>query len=100
MSTAGYSGTPLAQKLGLNEGAPLWASGMPASVKTKLDAQARPHYLARPAKALAAAHVFHTGAAKLAADLEMLRAKLAPDGTVWGRGQKRRPRSRPTSPKM
>ena len=56
---------------------------MPASVKAKLDARARPHYLARPAKALAAAHVFHTGAAKLAADLETLRSKLAPDGMVW-----------------
>lgn len=83
MATAGYSGTPLAKKLGLREGAPLWASGMPASVKAELDRQASPRYLARPAKALAAAHIFHTEAAKLAAELEGLRTKLAPDGQVW-----------------
>ncbi len=80
---AGYSGTPLAKKLGFKEGAPLWASGMPVSVKAVLDAEASPRYLARPTKALAAAHIFHTKAAKLAAELEGLRAKLAPDGMVW-----------------
>ena len=83
MMPAGYSGTPLAKKLGLKEGAPLWASGMPASIKAELDAQARPRYLARPTKALAAAHIFHTRAAKLGADLEALRGKLAPDGMIW-----------------
>lgn len=81
--SAGYSATPLAKKLGLTAGAPLWASGMPASVKAELDAQAQPRYLARPTKALAAAHIFHTNAAKLKADLENLRPKLAPDGQIW-----------------
>ena len=80
---AGYSGTPLAKKLGFQPGAPLWASGMPASVKAVLDAEAGPRYLARPTKALAAAHIFHTKAAKLSAELESLRGKLAPDGMVW-----------------
>lgn len=83
MPAAGYSGTPLAKKLGLKEGAPLWASGMPASVKAELDKQACPRYLARPTKALASAHIFHTEAAKLAAELERLRTKLATDGQVW-----------------
>ena len=81
--SAGYSGTPLAKKLGLKPGEPLWASGMPASVKAVLDREAGPRYLGHPTKALAAAHVFHTNAAKLAAELEGLRAKLAPDGMVW-----------------
>ncbi|PZO54799.1 MAG: hypothetical protein DCF16_04245 [Alphaproteobacteria bacterium] len=79
----GYSGTPLAKKLGLAPGAPLWASGMPASVKAVLDAEAGPRYLSRPTKALAAAHIFHVSKAKLVAELEGLRAKLAPDGMVW-----------------
>ncbi len=83
MSSAGYSGTPLAKKLGLKPGEPLWASGMPASVKAVLDREAGPRYLARPTKALASAHIFHTRAAKLMAELEGLRAKLAPDGMVW-----------------
>ena len=83
MASAGYSRTPLAKKLGFKPVEPLWASGMPASVKAELDAQAKPRYLARPTKALAAAHIFHTKAAKLAADLEALRPKLAPDGMIW-----------------
>ncbi len=69
MAQAGYSGTPLAKKLGFKPGEPLWASGMPASVKKVLDKEAGPRYLARPTKALAAAHIFHTSAAKLEADL-------------------------------
>jgi len=61
----------------------LWASGMPASVKKELDRQVQPRYLARPTKALGSAHIFHTKAAKLRAELEGLRGKLAPDGQVW-----------------
>jgi hypothetical protein len=81
--SAGYSGTPLAKKLGFKPGDPLWAPGMPDSVKADLDRQARPRYLARPTKTLAAAHIFHTRAARLEADLEALRGKLAPDGMIW-----------------
>lgn len=80
---AGYSGTPLAKKLGFKDGAPLWASGMPASVKKDLDTQVGPRYLACPTKALANAHIFHTSAKKLEAELEGLRGKLAPTGQVW-----------------
>ncbi len=83
MPAAGYSGTPLAKKLGFKPGEPLWAAGMPASVKAELDREAQPRYLARPTKALAAAHIFHTKAAQLEADLESLRPKLAPAGMVW-----------------
>ena len=83
MAQAGYSGTPLAKKLGFKPGEPLWASGMPASVKKTLDKEAGPRYLARPTKALAAAHIFHASAKQLAAELESLRGKLAPDGMVW-----------------
>ena len=83
MSAAGYSETPLAKKLGFKPGELLWASGMPASVKQMLDAEAHPRYLARPTKVLAAAHIFHTSAKQLEAELEALRLKLAPDGMVW-----------------
>jgi len=81
--SAGYSGTPLAKKLGFKPGEPLWARGMPASVKKELDREVEPHYLVRPTKALAAAHVFHAQKAKLETDLQALRDKLAPDGMVW-----------------
>lgn len=80
---AGYSGTPLAKKLGLKDGAPLYAAGMPASVKAEIKTNVCPHYLARAGKDLGAAHVFHTKAAKLGADLKKLRPLLAPDGQVW-----------------
>ena len=83
MPAAGYSGTPLTKKLGFKPGEPLWASGMPVSVKKVIDKEAGPRYLARPTKALAAAHIFHTNAAKLEAELEGLRTKLTPDGMIW-----------------
>jgi hypothetical protein len=83
MAAAAYSGTPLAKKLGFKAGEPLWASGMPQSVKRVLDEQAGPRYLARPTKALGAAHIFHTQAKALAAELEGLRGKLTADGMVW-----------------
>lgn len=83
MPRAGYSGTPLAKKLGFKPGEPLWASGMPAAVRKVIDREAGPRYLARPTKSLAAAHIFHTSAAELRADLENLRGKLAADGMIW-----------------
>lgn len=80
---AGYSGTPLAKKLGLKDGTPLWVKGMPESVRAEIEATARPRYLARLTKALAAAHLFHVGAARLEADLIRLRPLLATDGMIW-----------------
>jgi hypothetical protein len=80
---AGYSGTPLAKKLGFTEDAPVWSKGMPESVQAEIEATACPRYLARPVKALPAAHLFHTSAAKLTDDLTKLRPLLASDGMVW-----------------
>jgi hypothetical protein len=80
---AGYSGAPLGKKLGFRAGEPLWAKGMPDSVRAEIEETARPRYLARATKELPAAHLFHTKAAKLASDLESLRPKLAADGMVW-----------------
>jgi hypothetical protein len=56
---------------------------MPASVKAEILASARPKFAAKPAKGQAAAHVFHTSAAKLAAELKKLRPLIAADGMVW-----------------
>ena len=80
---AGYSGTPLAKKLGFAEGGPVWVKGMPESVRAEIEATACPRYLARPGKGLPAAHLFHTSADKLDADLTKLRPLLAPSGMVW-----------------
>jgi len=81
--TAGYSGTPLARKLGFAAGAPLWAKGMPDSVRAEIEALVHPRFLARPAKGLSAALIFHTKAVQLEADLAKLRPLLAPNGMVW-----------------
>jgi hypothetical protein len=80
---AGYSGTPLARKLGLKNGTPLWARAMPASVRAEIEQEIRPRFVAKPGKDLAVAHIFHTQATKLAADLKTLRPLLAPGGQVW-----------------
>ena len=80
---AGYSGPPLAKKLGFTDGVSVYAAGMPASVKAEISAGAKAKFVAKPGKAQAAAHVFHTNAAKLAAELKKLRPLMAPDGMVW-----------------
>jgi hypothetical protein len=73
----------LAKKLGFTEGAPVWSKGMPESVQAEIEATACPRYLARPVKALPAAHLFHTTDGKLTDDLTKLRPLLASDGMVW-----------------
>ena len=80
---AGYSGTPLAKKLGVTEGLALWAPGLPASVRAEIETVACPHYLARPGKALPAALLFHVSTSALGKDLERMRPLLAPAGMVW-----------------
>ncbi len=80
---AGYSGTPLAKKLGFGDGLAVYAAAMPASVKAEIKATAKPKFAAKPAKGQPAAHVFHVSAAKLGTELKALRKLLAPDGMVW-----------------
>ena len=80
---AGYSGTPLAKKLGLVDGTHVYSRGMPGSVKAEIERTASPRFLARAAKGLGAAHLFHTRAADLEADLKRLRKLLAPNGLLW-----------------
>lgn len=79
----GYSGTPLAKKLGFGDGASVYAVGMPASVKAEINQTAKPKFAAKPAKGQAAAHVFATQAKALEAELKTLRPLIAPDGQIW-----------------
>src|SRR5689334_23411945 len=80
---AGYSGTPLAKKLGYTGGTTVFAVGMPASVRAEISQTAKPKFAAKPAKGQPAAHLFVTQAKKLEAELKRLRSLLAPDGMVW-----------------
>lgn len=79
----GYSGTPLAKKLGFGDGISVYAVGLPSSVKAEIAETAKPKFVAKAAKGQAAAHVFATEAKALEAELKKLRSLLAPDGMVW-----------------
>lgn len=80
---AGYSGTPLAKKLGFGDGLGVYAAGMPASVKAEILGAAKPKFATKPTQSQAAAHIFHTSAVKLEAELKALRKLIAADGMVW-----------------
>jgi len=82
--TAGYSGTPLAKKLGINEGSRLFLSGAPKNylqlvaplpkgvkVVPRIDAKTD------------IVHVFSTERARLKAALQDSLAKLKKDGSIW-----------------
>lgn len=82
--TAGYSGTPLAQKLGLKPGMRAWFQGMPDSVRSEIDRDA-PQFerLDQPDPPVELAHIFLTGCAALDCELRMLLPLIARDGAIW-----------------
>ena len=79
---AGYSGTPLATKLGLKPGQRVWRCGMPGSVAEEIG-DTGAILLDRAEAGLEIAHIFKTERAALADDLAALRRLLAPAGFVW-----------------
>jgi hypothetical protein len=78
----GYSGTPLATKLGLKPGQRVWRDGMPGSVADEIG-DTGAILLDGPEAGLDVAHIFKTDRAALADDLAALRRLLAPAGFVW-----------------
>lgn len=82
--TAGYSGRPLAAKLGLRPGQRAFARGMPASVAAEIAAELPAFdFAAEPAEGLDIAHIFTASRADLEAELARLRPLLAPAGMIW-----------------
>ncbi|THD35330.1 MAG: DUF3052 family protein [Sphingomonas sp.] len=82
--TAGYSGTPLAKKLGLKPGMRAWFAGMPASVRGEIDPTAIGLVEQDSSTVgLDAAHIFVTGCADLERQLAMLRNLIQPAGQIW-----------------
>ena len=82
--TEGYSGTPLAKKLGFNDGMRVWFDGMPDSVRAEIEAAEL--VLSEqevPAAGTDAAHIFVTERADMEAKLELLRPLLQPAGFIW-----------------
>jgi hypothetical protein len=82
METAGYSGTPLAKKLGLKPGMTAWFHAMPDSVWREIGRVPLAEQPG-PIGGLDVAHVFVTERAGLTKLLEQLRHTIAADGMVW-----------------
>ncbi|HEY1501117.1 MAG TPA: DUF3052 domain-containing protein [Acidobacteriaceae bacterium] len=81
---AGYSGTPLAKKLGVKDGQLTWWLKMPATVAAEIaQSGVQPKLVKTPKAGLEMAHVFVTRKAELAEHLGWLRGVLAQDGIVW-----------------
>ncbi len=81
---AGYSGTPLAKKLGLKPGSTIHTIGAPAEYATllkPLPADVRFQAIAGAASAII--HVFATRRELLAAQPAGLRKTTAPDAAIW-----------------
>jgi len=82
--TAGFSGTPLAQKLGLEPAMRAWFCGMPDSVRADIERDAPPfERLDSPEPPVDLAHIFVTSCAVLDCELRMLLPLIARDGTIW-----------------
>ena len=82
--TAGYSGTPLVQKLGLKPGMRAWFSAMPQSVRDEiglLDAEMIEE--AEAVQGLDTAHIFVTERVEMHRILADLRDLIQPAGQVW-----------------
>jgi len=80
----GYSGTPLAKKLGLKPGQRAWFADMPDSVRAEIDPAAIGLILlAEPEAGMDVAHIFVTTRADLERHVAELRDRLSPDGMLW-----------------
>jgi hypothetical protein len=81
---AGYSGTPLAKKLGIKDRSTVYAVGPPADYRTILaplpDAV---RFTSKPDTSTDIAHVFATRRVDMSRTLKDLRKKLRADATVW-----------------
>jgi len=77
----GYSGTPLAKKLGYVPGMRVWFHDMPESVRAEIDVpiDAQPGASA----GLQAAHIFVTERAELERFVNALRHLIATGGFIW-----------------
>jgi hypothetical protein len=82
--TAGYSGTPLAQKLSLKDGMRTWWEDMPDSVRAEIEGGGVAlNLLSAPVGPIDAAHIFVTSRADMEARLRALHPLLAPAGFIW-----------------
>lgn len=82
--TAGYSGTPLANKLSLKNGMRVWWDQMPPSVRAEIAAEGfQLQLLNNPEPPIDAAHIFVTERAVLVSRLHELIPLLGPSAFIW-----------------
>ena len=82
--TTAYSPTPLAQKLGLQDGMRVWFDGMPDSVRAEIASAGL--FLSEesvPTAGTHAAHIFVRQRAEMEQRLALLRDLIDPAGFVW-----------------
>ena len=82
--TTGYSGTPLAMKLGLKAGMRAWFQNVPDHVRAEIDRDAPPlDRLDLPEPPVEFAHIFVTSCAVLDCELRMILPLIDPAGMIW-----------------
>ena len=82
--TTGYSGTPLAKKLGINAGGRVVARDAPADYRELLaPLPDGVRFEASVSHAVDIVHVFADRKTRLAGELVALRNSIRPDGVVW-----------------
>ena len=82
--TAGYSGTPLAKKLGITAGCKVLCIDAPAGYRGLLEPiPDGVTFTSRAGACVDLAHLFVTERARLAKELASLRRKLRPETPVW-----------------
>ena len=84
MATAGYSGTPLAKKLGFKPAYEVLLVDAPANYRKLVEPLPEGvKFVARLASTTDIVHAFVTRKSDLARSLKGFRAKLNPNGVVW-----------------
>lgn len=80
----GYSGTPLARKLGLKPGFRVYACGAPTNYQELLGPLPEDiEFVARPGKTTALVHLFTRSRAELAKALLSYLKVLGPEAVIW-----------------
>ena len=81
---AGYSGTPLAKKLGYKPSIEVCLLGAPAGLRKLLEPlPADVKFAAKAGKATGLVHIFTASRAELGKTLARCRKALAPDAAIW-----------------
>jgi hypothetical protein len=81
---AGYSGTPLAKKLGIKPGGKVFVSGVPRDYLEMIDpAPEGARIVPRIDDETDLVHIFSTERERLTEALQAALTKMRPDGTIW-----------------